>query len=192
MTSKTIVENHLSDQQPKWFAVYTRFKAEKEVVRRLQGRGIEAYVPLSRVVRQYVRKRRVVEKPLINCYVFTKITKPQYVRVLETANVIKFVKFSQNLVSIPDAEIDLLKRICQEQMEVEALPTEFVKGQPVEIIGGGLTGIHGKLVEDRGKNFVVQLEHIGFGLHMELDPSLLRAIGPRVEEEEEVMVKKYW
>ena len=170
-------ENHLTDAESRWFAIYTRFRSEKEVARLLKQKGIEVYVPVVRVIRQYTRKRKVLDIPLINCYAFVKIKKKEYVSVLETNHVIKFIKFSANLISIPDREISLLKRICQENPEVQVESLSFSAGQKVEIIGGSLTGIRGKLIRQNGKNFLVELDHIGFGLQMEVEPAFLQPIG---------------
>ena len=197
-TNLAIPENHLSVDTPRWFAVYTKFKSEKEVVRRLEKKGIECYVPINQVVRQYTRKRKVVDLPLINCYVFVKITKEQYVPVLETEFVIKFIHFARNLISIPETEINLLKRICLQFNDIDTEEIAFQSGKPVEIISGNLTGIQGKLIDDLGKNFLVELQYVGIGLRIEVDPKLLKPLsGWRYAQDEEppapaALGKKYW
>jgi transcription antitermination factor NusG len=195
--NEAVPENHLCGETPKWFAVYTKFKSEKEVARRLSRKGIECYVPVNKVVRQYTRKRKIIDLPLINCYAFVKITRDQYVKVLETEYVIKFIHFAKNLISIPESEINLLRRICQEATDIETDGITFLRGKPVEIISGNLTGIKGKLVGDLGKNFLVELQYIGIGLRIEVDPKLLKPISAwRVSEEDEPQMpalgKKYW
>ncbi|NND34081.1 MAG: UpxY family transcription antiterminator [Saprospiraceae bacterium] len=197
MTAKAFQpENHLSDTDSRWFAVYTKFRSEKDVVKRLARKGIEAYTPINQVVRQYKRKRKVVDLPLINSYVFVKITKDQYIKVLETEYVHKFISFSKNLISIPEEEITLLKRICQEISEIETENVPYQDGKPVEIISGNLTGIQGKLIADLGKNFLVELEYIGIGLRLEVYPKYLKPL-PGVEVRETrkqapALRKKYW
>ena len=103
--------NHLHETEPKWFAVHTRSKSEKFVQRQLTKKGIHAYVPLQRLMRRYTRSTRIVEKPLINCYVFVQIVKREYVPVLETENVSGFIRFNKELIAIPEAEINVLRRI---------------------------------------------------------------------------------
>lgn len=167
-------ENHLDEQQARWFAVYTRYKREKQVFKRLSERGIEAYLPLQKFTRRWTRKVREVELPLINCYIFVKITKEEYVSVLETQDVVQFVKFSKNLLSIPDNEIDILRRVVGEGIEIEAEPSSYHVGDEVEVIGGNLTGLKGKLVKkDNDKNFLVELNNLGFMLRMYIQPDLL-------------------
>ena len=195
--NEAVPENHLCTQTPKWFAVYTKFKSEKEVAKRLTRKGIECYVPVNQVVRQYTRKRKVIDLPLINCYAFVKITRDQYVQVLETEYVIKFIHFAKNLISIPESEISLLRRICQQVTDIETEAIPFYQGKPVEIVSGNLTGIKGKLISDLGKNFLIELQYVGIGLRIEVDPKLLKPISAwRVSEEEETQMpspgKKYW
>lgn len=143
----------------------------------LAKKGIAAYVPLISSVKQYASRVKISEIPLINCYAFVKITKNEYVRVLETQYVMSFIKQRQNLISIPEEEINLLKRIVGEIENVSAENIEMDLGDEVEIISGNLTGIRGRLVESEGKNkFVVQLASIGYQLSMVIDKSLLRLI----------------
>lgn len=181
--SAEVYENHLDPVEPKWFAVYTRFKCEKMAFRQMARKGITVYLPLQKHTRRYTRKIRTVELPLISCYLFVKITKDQYVPVLETENVQGFVRFSQNLISIPDHEIDLMKRILGESWEVQAEKTSFVRGDEVEIAVGNLLGMKGTLVEvkDEKPQVLVDLEHLGYTLRISVDKSILKKTG-RVKE----------
>ena len=114
---------------------------------------------------------------MISCYAFVKITKDQYVKVLESEYVMGFIKQRKNLISIPDREIQLLRRIVGEIEEIEINPLSFNEGTAVEIIGGNLTGVKGKLVKKQGKNeFVVELQSIGYQLQMIIDKSMLRPL----------------
>lgn len=170
-------ENHLHQTEARWFAVYTRSKSEKVVQRLLTNKNIESYLPLQSVTRRYTRKIKQYELPLITCYVFVKITKGEYVQVLETENVVKFIRFARNLLSIPEDEMSLLKRIVGEGENVVAEPGRFKEGDFVEVIGGKLTGLKGQMVERHGKkHMVVELESIGYTLRMTIDVALLRKI----------------
>ncbi len=85
---------HLDNIEKKWFAIYTRYKREKIVRKQLTEKGVEAYLPLSTHKRVYTRKIKIIELPLISCYVFVKITQSEYLTVASTQDVVKFVKFS--------------------------------------------------------------------------------------------------
>lgn len=170
-------ENHLDDREPRWFAVYTKYKREKIVHKMLESKGIQSYLPLQKVSRRYTRKIKILELPLINCYLFVKITKQEYVPVLETEHVVKFIQFSRNLISIPESEIEIIKRVVGEEIEVEVQPKQFIEGDEVEIVTGNLIGLKGQLVAIQGKHqLVVDLDNMGYSLRLNLDPSLLRKL----------------
>ncbi|PSR13367.1 MAG: hypothetical protein C7N36_08315 [Bacteroidetes bacterium] len=170
-------EDHLHPTEARWFAVYTGYKREKRVVSMLDKKGITAYVPLQRLTRHYTRKTRQVEVPLINCYVFVFITKAQYVPVLETEYVLRFLKINRNLLAIPAAEIDLLKRIVGELTDIEVDVTTLHEGDPVEVIVGQLTGLQGTLIEKRGQHtLVIALKTLGYDLLMQVNPSHIRKL----------------
>ncbi len=177
MTNQQTYENHLHDTEYRWFAIYTRYKREKVVSKALEKKNIDCYLPLNKVTRRWGRKVKELEIPLINCYLFVKINKIQYIKVLETENVLKFVRFSKNLIAIPEEEIDLIKRITGEFNDI-SVGTECVKkGDKVEVIGGALTGMKGLLVDkDDRKKFVVELHSLSCNITMEVDPKFLRKI----------------
>lgn len=181
MASADNYTNHLNDSEPRWFAVYTKPKREKLVEKYLRNADISCYLPLQTFTRYYTRKIRKVDLPLINGYIFVKITKKQYVPVLETPDVVHFVKFSKNLIAIPEQDILILRRIVGENIEIEARPLSHIaKGDEVEIIGGRLTGIKGKLVAvENEKNFLVEFNSIGYSLCISVPGHLLQKVGGR-------------
>lgn len=182
MNPKVKLENHLHEHEARWFAVHTRYKREKIVHQRLTGKGIESYLPLQQFVRRYSRKVRTVELPLISRYIFTRIVKKEYVPVLEIPDVTGFVRFSNNLISIPDREINLLQRIVGGGFETDVEPYGFQQGDEVEIIAGSLTGVRGLLVRRENKrHFIIELSHIGCTLRLQVDPRLLKAVARKEE-----------
>ncbi len=172
----TVVTNQLHETEPRWFAVYTRAKSEKFIQRALTKKHIHAYVPLQRLFRRYQRSTRLTEKPLIHGYVFVRIVRSEYLQVLETENVSGFVKFNKNLISIPETEIETLRRITLEEgLDLQALPGTLETGDLVEICAGNLTGLSGRVVRVDGKRqFQVELNRLGFRLLISIDSSFLQ------------------
>ncbi len=175
--------NDLHATQPRWFAVHTRSKSEKFVQRMLEKKGIHAYLPLQKFMRKYVRTKRLVEKPLITCYVFVQIIKGQYLPVLETENVSGFVKFSKNLISIPEAEIDIIRRVTMEDgLDVAAVAGDFEAGDLVEIAGGTLIGLKGRVIKKEGRRqFQIELASLGLNLLISVDAAFLEKLAGRPE-----------
>ena len=154
--------------------MYTQYKREKLVTKSLTKQGITAYLPLRKFTRHYTRKTKRVELPLISCYVFVKIVKSEYIRVLQTEYVLAFVKFSKNLISIPEAEIELMRRVIGESDLLDVQKNIYNIGDKVEIVGGELTGLKGTLTEvDGKKRMIIALENLGYALHIQVAPELL-------------------
>ncbi len=182
---------HISNEERKWFAIYTRYKREKIVFKQLVEKGIETYLPLSTHKRVYTRKIKKIELPLISCYVFVKIFHSEYFSVISTQDVVKFVKFSQELLAIPEREISILKAITGQNIEVEATRLVPEVGDDIEICFGSLYGLKGKLVDHHNdKNVVIELEQMGFSMRMHVDPQYLKIINKSNPEEKPVKKQK--
>lgn len=177
LAEKNQTVNQLCNTEARWFAVYTRYKREKLVHKELQRKGITTYLPLLTLTRYYTRKVKTVHLPLISCYLFVKITRRQYVPVLETSDVVQFVRFKRDLIAIPEREIDILRMVCGEQVPVEVTQEHMGPGDRVEIIGGRLTGLQGVLRQQSGKKrFIVELDTVGIQLAMEVPNNLLQKV----------------
>jgi transcriptional antiterminator RfaH len=170
------VENHLSEDEPKWFAVYTKYKREKIVHKQLVQKGIETFLPLQKVTRYYTRKIKHLELPLLSCYIFVKIVKGEYVPVVRTPDVVDLVRINKNIISIPEREINILRQVVGEKVDMEMVKSSQLKeGDWVEIVSGRLVGLKGQLIEQKSnKNFVISLEKLGYDLHLQVDPKILQ------------------
>ena len=95
-------------QTPLWYAVYTRSRSEKSLMELLKEKGIEAYVPLRKVIHQWSDRKRLVEEPLIRSYCFVKVSNKDYYEVLNTQGAVRYIWFSGKAASIPERQIDTL------------------------------------------------------------------------------------
>lgn len=170
-------QNDLSPTTARWFAVLTRVKAEKAVCQSLITAGIQSYLPLQKITRVYTRKKRSTMIPLIYRYVFVHIKKQEYIPVLEKPNIEGFVHFNKQLIAIPDQEIEWLQRVTGESLDISLENRPYSPGEAVEVVMGNLTGLKGKLIKSLGKNeLLIELDHIGFGLRIQVDPAHLRSL----------------
>lgn len=150
---------------PKWYAVVTSPRHEKYVVNQLEKKGINAWTPLLKKTRVYKTKFRTVYLPLITRYVFVNITQKEYISVLEEQLVISFLHNRGRIFPIKEEEIDILRRVSGEDVEVQTTIGEIEKGDKVEIIYGDLTGLKGEVVRFKGKNYVgIVLETLGMNM----------------------------
>ena len=170
-------KDQICSTEKKWFAVYTRYRAEKYVCDKLTKKGIENYVPLLKYTRVYTRKKKQVELPLISCYIFVYITKDEYLKVLQTENVISFLKIGGTMISIPEKEIDIMKWVVGEEIVDKVHNGPLQKGNKVEVVSGNLTGIKGTVIKRKSKKYVqVSLESLGYTLDLNISEDMLQKV----------------
>ncbi len=92
-----------------WFAIYTRPKNEKKVVEGLEKLGVEVYCPMVTQVKQWSDRKKKVETPLINSYVFVKIEEKKRNIVFEVPGVVRYLFWLGKPAIIQGREIEALK-----------------------------------------------------------------------------------
>lgn len=160
----------------KWHAIYVSSRTEKKINDLLNNKGIEAYVPIVKTMRQWSDRKKMVEMPLLNGYVFVKITPLENDKVIQTKGVVNFVRSEGKIAAIRDIEIDRLKQLVQLGYHIEAngINKEYKEGDKVKINSGVLKGIEGYVVEAGEKNQIdVLLESIGQCIRVKLPKELL-------------------
>ena len=165
--------------EARWYACYTRARAEKQVAKSLQERGIDSYVPLINRERQWKDRKKVVPFPLFPSYVFGRFTLRDVHAVLRTPGVSTIVRAQGGQPSpIADDELENVRRfaaaIAETGIEPEARPL-LTEGQRVRVIEGPFEGVEGIVIESRGrKRVVVGITTIGQGLEVDIDARLLQ------------------
>ena len=159
-----------TDTTYRWFALYTRAKAEKKVHEALQLIGIEVYLPLRKELRQWSDRKKWVEVPIINSYIFVHIQKEDYRRVFEARGVLSYVSRKGKAVVIPDREMKAMQRTVESNLTFNVETSSIKKGQTITIASGPLKGITGEVMEVQGaKKFFLRISHIGYTLVVNLD-----------------------
>jgi len=165
------------DASNHWYAIYTRSRCEKKLVQRLTEKGIEAYVPLRKTIRQWSDRKKIVTEPLINSYVFVNVSGADYFEALNTYGASHYIWFAGRPATIPAKQIDLLKILTGSGMVVECVQNDIPSGTTVKVTTGSLNGLTGKLVNHGGKNkVVVRIDNLDKILLLTISPSLLEPV----------------
>jgi len=151
--------------EARWYAAYTKPRNEKKAYERLLSAGIETYLPLHRRLKQWSDRKKMVEEPLFRSYIFVKINLKEYYVVLNTPGVVRYITFEGKAVPIPDKQIDQIKQLLEQNVEIQSIEEFLEPGMLVEVRFGSLMGLTGELIEHQGKKkVVVRLEHISHSL----------------------------
>lgn len=143
-----------------WYAVFTVPQNEKSVVKHLDLRGIESFLPAYETVRVWKnRQRRKIVLPLFPSYLFVRIGSRERAKVLQSPGVLHIVGNGREYVPLPDPEIEFLRSGLSRQ-RIEPY-RDLVVGEKVRVKSGALRGVCGTLVRrDGGTRFVLTLELI--------------------------------
>ena len=169
------IKNNCSEA--KWYALYTRPRAEKLVYQRLVEEKIEVFLPLMKTYRMWSDRKKLVEKPLLNSYVFVKTKKKYFPVVYKTQGVVKFISIEGKPVSIPQNQIDNLRLLINCDAEIEVTSEKFAPGDNVEVITGVLVGLTGELIKIGNKNrVIVRIDRLDKNLVLKIPKVFLRKI----------------
>jgi transcription antitermination factor NusG len=161
-----------------WHAIYTRSRNEKVVAQLLSEKGIVVYLPLQKKLRQWSDRKKWVEVPYINSYVFVKTSEKEYYDILNTQGVVRYVTFNGKAAAIPDWQIEAMQKIISADTPITFSAHRFRKGEKVKIENGALMGYEGEVIRDTDgkKKVVIRIGDIGVSMVVEMDLSDVKKI----------------
>lgn len=158
--------------EKKWFAYYTKSRNEKKVLELLTVHGIEAYLPLRKEQHQWSDRKKWVEVPLISSYIFVRIVLKEVKTILTFNGVVAYVTSYGKVATIPDAEIELMRRTVENDLILDVQQGLVAVGQTIRIKSGPLAGIEGIVNEVKGeRKCYLSISGIGYTLIVDLKES---------------------
>jgi transcriptional antiterminator RfaH len=161
-----------------WYALYTRSRAEKKVFSELLKQNITAFLPLRKALRQWSDRKKTVDVPLFNSYVFVNISLKDHLASLKVDGVVRLVSFGGKAVPIPVQQIEAIKAYLGEGApEYDESNVDLETGVNVEITRGPMIGMNGILLTLHGKHRVkVEIECVGQSLIIDIPKASLKRI----------------
>lgn len=174
----------------KWLVFYTKARAEKKTLEYLQKSGFEAWLPLQSQIRQWSDRKKKVEVPLFNSYIFVYEDESRITDVLKTPGITWNIRHNGKPAVLRQEEKDMIVRFIETGMFIETNDVEYLKeGDKVEIMGGPLRGMIGTLRQEyRETKFSVMVETIDQVLTINVDKEMLKQISTGSESTGET----YW
>ena len=169
----------MKDQQKIWHALYVASRQEKKVGELLETKGFEAYVPLVKTMRQWSDRKKMVELPLLNGYVFVHIHAAEQSQALQVRGVVNFVRVEGRIAIVKDSEIESLKQLISlgYQLKSDSANNRFNEGDRVKVVSSVLKGIEGYVIENKdGRHIELRLESIGQSIKVKLPEQILASV----------------
>ena len=146
-----------------WYVLYTKSKQEKKVAESLKQLGIEAYCPMVTVMKQWTDRKKKVEVPLINSYVFVNIDERQRDDVFKVSGIVRYLFWLGKPAVVRDIEIEALQKSLEGIVtSFEVLP--FQKNGVISIPSGPFQGLEG-IIKHVNKN-TIQLVLVDLGFYI--------------------------
>jgi transcription antitermination factor NusG len=154
-----------------WCALYTRHQHEKAVAEMLSAKGFQVFLPLYRSMRRWHDRKKMLALPLFPCYVFVRGGVRRRLQIVTTPGVHMIVCVGDQVATIPEHEIESLRKTIDGDYCVE--PHPFLKcGERVRVKHGALEGVEGVLV--RKKNLcrlILSVNMLAQSVSVEIDAS---------------------
>ncbi|MDP9046701.1 MAG: UpxY family transcription antiterminator [Bacteroidota bacterium] len=158
----------------KWYPVYTHPRAEKKACQALIDKGVDAYLPLHKQLKQWSDRKKWVEEPFIKSYLFVHITEHELSEVLMTKGIARFIYFSGKIASMPDRQIAELKLLMASPFELEITEEDLQPGEKIMIKAGPLKGLTGEIISYRSqKKLALRLENMGYSIIVHVAAALI-------------------
>jgi transcription antitermination factor NusG len=172
-----------------WNAIYTRHQHEKSVTENLARIGVEVFLPTYNVIRRWTDRKKCLSLPLFPCYVFLRTSLARW-KILATPGVHSFVTFGNQPASVPDVELDAIRKAVESSLRVE--PHPFLhSGDWVRVKSGPLEGIEGILVRKKGcHRLVLSLQLLGKSMAVEVDAFSIQPLYHRAANRVGVVLHK--
>ena len=157
---------------PGWFAIRTSPRWEFRASSELALRGLETYLPLRHVKRNWSDRVKIIDQPLFPGYLFGRFHLADRVRVLQAPGVKQIVGVGNTPAPISDSELENLRTLVSANTLLVPWPY-LGAGQRIRIDHGPLAGVEGFVVRaDQGAlRIVVSVDLLQRSVATEIDRS---------------------
>ena len=165
-----------AEEKASWFALYTMPQSEQSLMRHLDARQIESFLPTYESVHVWKNRQRVkLIRPLFPSYLFVRIRSTDRGSVLGYPGALRIVSNCLGPIPVPDREIDFLRSdFCRKTLEPYL---DLPVGLKVRIKAGPMHGVQGILVQKRSSlRFVLTVTLINQNAAVEVNADDLEPV----------------
>ena len=149
-----------------WFVIYTKSRNEKKVAELLQKNGVEVFCPLIKLKKNWSDRKKIVETPLFNSYVFVNLSEKDRNVVFNVPGVIRFVFWLNKPAVVRNCEIESLKAMLSETMDSFSIENYQI-GDTIKISEGAFKGVEGVIEKQTNTKLHLILENVGIKITLQ-------------------------
>ena len=161
--------------EKKWLVFYTKSRWERKVEKYLRQFGFEPYLPLHKVLRQWSDRKKKLEIPLFNSYIFVYDYEHRIQDMLKVPGISWNIRHNGKPAVLRVSELEMIKRFISSGLFLETTSVaDLEPGDRVKVIDGPLRGAVGYYFGPYNQEkFYVVLETIDQVLRVSIDKTLL-------------------
>lgn len=149
-----------------WFVIYTKSRNEKKVAELLQKNGVEVFCPLVKLKKNWSDRKKIVETPLFNSYVFVNLSEKDRNVVFNVPGVIRYVFWLKKPAIVKNSEIESLKAVLNDTIDSFSIENYQI-GDTVKISEGVFKGLDGVIEKQSNNKLHVILENVGIKITLQ-------------------------
>jgi transcription termination/antitermination protein NusG len=146
LQSRAEIETNTMTLATPWFALRVRPNYEKPVALALRGKGLQEFLPLIHVRKQWSDRIKEMDVPLFPGYLFCRLNLEDRMPVITTPGFLYLVGVGKQPEAVDESEISAIQSVLESGLTVTPWPTLMV-GQRVQLKYGPLRGLQGVLTK---------------------------------------------
>ena len=164
--------------EKKWLVFYTKSRWERKVEKYLRQFGFEPYLPLHKVLRQWSDRKKKLETPLFNSYIFVYDYEHRIPDMLKVPGISWNIRHNGKPAVLRGSELEMIKRFISSGLFLETTSVaDLEPGDRVKVIDGPLRGAIGYFSGPYSQEkFYVVLATIDQALRVSIDKKLLEKV----------------
>ena len=151
-----------------WYVIYTKPKWEKKVAEQLAEAGIDCYCPLITQIRQWSDRKKKVEVPLFNSYVFVQLDESERNSVFQSAGVVRYLFWLGKPAIVRHEEIEVIKKWINTSDAADIMVDRYKIGEAIQLESGPFSAQKAIVQEVTNTHYVLVLESLGCVLKMKI------------------------
>ena len=161
-----------------WHVIYTRPRSEKKIVQVLAKRNIESYCALYKSVHQWADRKKTIQHPLFDNYVFVRIYESEQRIVKQTDGVLNFVYWLGQPAVIKNDEMEAMQLFLQSHEDVRLEKVNVNTAEKVKMEKEPLAYQDGSALDPKNQTVKLTIPSLGCAMIAEVRASSVEIIQP--------------
>lgn len=144
-----------------WYVVYTKPKWEKKAAEQLRRIGLNSYCPTIKKTQQWSDRKKKIEAPLFNHYIFVQLEEKEKNLVFISPGVLRYLFWLGKHAIVKDKEIETIKEWLKSYYSEEVSTIQYQVGQKIKLNSGPFCDKNALIKEITKTYYVLILESLG-------------------------------